>query len=101
MNKKFSSADIAKEEIDEPIFQYNYSEKTPLEFKTNDKDWFNTIKGHNLLGWSISLIFIIYLIEFFYNKGSLTEVSKHIIEIFKLVIFSLMGYLFGTSKKEN
>lgn len=68
----------------------------------NDRDWFNTIKGHNLLGWCVGLLFSIYLLELFFDKGKISEVGNSVIEIFKLLIFSLTGYLFGTqSNKEN
>lgn len=68
----------------------------------NDRDWFNTIKGHNLLGWCVGLLFSIYLFELFFDKGKISEVGNSVIEIFKLLIFSLTGYLFGTqSNKEN
>ncbi len=96
---------IPKEELDEPL---NNRSEQPLQLtetllKQNelDKNWFNTIKGHNLLGWCLFILFLIYLIEIFKNGGVLSEISKTTVEIIKLIIFSLMGYLFGTNANEN
>ena len=105
-NKSNNIEKMPKEEIDEPLIinnKNNQPELTQTLLKQNklDKNLFNTIKAHNLLGWSIGLLFIIYLFEFFDNKGNLTEIGKIIVEIIKLIIFSLMGYLFGTNANEN
>lgn len=68
----------------------------------NDRDWLNTIKGHALLNICVVLVFVTYLLELFLDKGKISEAGNSVIEIFKLLIFSLTGYLFGTqSNKEN
>lgn len=61
------------------------------------KDVFNTIKGHYLLGWCVAILVFIYGVEFFWNQGKISEVGEMIVEIVKLLIFSLTGYLFGTN----
>lgn len=106
MNQKSNNIEnIPKEELDEPL--NNKKEQPPqltetlLKQNKLDKTLFNTIKGHKLLGWCLLLLFIIYLIEMFKNNGNLSEISKITVEIIKLIIFSLMGYLFGTNGTEN
>lgn len=64
------------------------------------KDVFNTIKGHNLLGWCVALLIMVYLIETFKHDGKITPIGEMFIEIIKLLIFSLTGYLFGTNNRE-
>lgn len=71
------------------------------EQQTNDRDWLNTIKGHNLLGWCVFLFVFIYGIEFTFHQGEVSEIGKTVIEILKLLTFSLTGYLFGTSSRGN
>lgn len=63
------------------------------------KDVFNTIKGHSLLNLSVTLLLIVYFVETFSNKGGISPVGESFIEIIKLLIFSLTGYLFGTNSK--
>ena len=58
---------------------------------------FNTIKGHNLLGWCVALLVFVYAVETWNNKGGISPVGESFIEIIKLLIFSLTGYLFGTN----
>lgn len=65
------------------------------------KDVFNTIKGHNLLGWCVALLVIVYLIETFFNNGGISPIGGNFIEIIKLLIFSLTGYLFGTNSNNK
>lgn len=62
-----------------------------------NRDDYNTVKGHHLLGWCVGLIVFIYLFELFKNGGQTSPVGEQIIEILKLLIFSLSGYLFGTN----
>lgn len=69
--------------------------------KSVNKDVFNTVKGHHLLGWCVFLLSAVYLIEFIWDKGKLSTVGSDFIEIIKLLIFSLTGYLFGTHSHEN
>ena len=69
--------------------------------KSVNKDVFNTIKGHNLLGWCVGVLVVIYLFELFVDKGKISSVGTDVIEIIKLLIFSLTGYLFGTNSAEN
>ncbi|MGT2933666.1 hypothetical protein [Streptococcus catagoni] len=84
-----------------------HSNQFPLDnsntVKPNEvpKDVFNTIKGHHLLGWCVGLLTIVYGIEFFFHKGQLTQVGESFIEIIKLLIFSLTGYLFGTQSNNR
>ena len=66
-----------------------------------NKDDYNTVKGHYLLGWCVTLIIGIYIFEFFFHKGAISEIGKDVLEIMKLLMFSLTGYLFGTSGKEK
>lgn len=64
--------------------------------------WFTVRKGHNLLGWCVFFLFVIYVCELIFDKGKMSEVGNSVLEIIKLLIFSLSGYLFGThSNKEN
>lgn len=65
------------------------------------KDVFNTIKGHNLLGWCVGLLTFVYLIEYWFNKGGVSPAGENFIEIIKLLIFSLTGYLFGTNSNNK
>lgn len=65
------------------------------------KDVFNTIKGHHLLGWCVTILVSIYLFELFRNQGKISEVGDKIVEIIKLLIFSLTGYLFGTNANKD
>ncbi len=63
------------------------------------KDVFKMLKASNLLGWCIGLVFVIYLFEFWWGTNGISEVGKSSIEILKILIFSLSGYLFGTQKE--
>lgn len=98
-DKKENMEDIPIEE-DVPKSDYK---QFPIDnannIKPNEvtKDVFNTIKGHNLLGWCVGLLLAVYLIETFINKGGVSPVGENFIEIIKLLIFSLTGYLFGTN----
>ena len=90
-----------EEEVPKTKTSYALAENNRTKDNEKDRDWFNTIKGHNLLGWCVALIFFIYLFELFKNNGHLSEIAKDIIEIIKLLMFSLTGYLFGTSGKDK
>lgn len=96
-----SNDNTPQKEEDVPKDNYAIDATNETSEKEKDRDWFNTIKGHNLLGWCVALVFIIYLIEFIWNKNKMSDISKDIIEILKLLIFSLTGYLFGTSTPNN
>ena len=65
------------------------------------KEVFNTIKGHNLLGWGVTLLVIVYVVETYRNNGGISPVGESFIEIIKLLIFSLTGYLFGTNSNNK
>lgn len=65
------------------------------------RDVFNTIKGHNLLGWCVALLVFVYAVETWNNKGGISPVGENFIEIIKLLIFSLTGYLFGTNSNNK
>lgn len=102
---------VAKEEIDVPLNYINDSESdnyknTLTKTKLKDKSWFNTIEGHKLLLFCIVAIMLLYFIEICIsfksgNNGSISEIGKIVIEIFKMLIFSLTGYLFGTHGKSE
>lgn len=98
-----SEIEIPETEEEVPFSPSETDFKKSTENKTliNDRDWFNTIKGHNLLGWCIAIIVMLYLCESFFNQGKMSEIGKSVLEIIKLLVFSLSGYLFGTSKNEN
>ncbi|MFU2204258.1 hypothetical protein ACQTPQ_08885 [Streptococcus hyovaginalis] len=102
-SKKENMDDIP---IEEDVPKNNF-EQFPLDSTNNvkpnevTKDVFNTIKGHNLLGWCVGLLVIVYLIETFNNKGGVSPVGESFIEIIKLLIFSLTGYLFGTNSSNK
>ncbi len=94
--------DIPGIEEDEPILlEKTFKPDDKLKLKDN-KDVFKMIKANNILGWCISLIFVIYIFEFWWgDKASgISEISKSVIEILKVLIFTLSGYLFGTNNKD-
>ena len=103
--KKENMEDIPIEE-DVPK-DFRPDEAFPIDHNNNvkpnevTKDVFNTIKGHNLLGWCVFILVGIYVVEFFGGHGKVSEVAEKIIEIVKLLIFSLTGYLFGTNANKN
>ena len=107
-NKTDNSSTIPVEE-DVPMFEANQQMVTNFSLDTNNitdtksvnKDVFNTIKGHNLLGWCVGVLVVIYLFELFVDKGKISSVGTDVIEIIKLLIFSLTGYLFGTNPAEK
>ncbi|MGO0077542.1 hypothetical protein ACTMS3_04645 [Streptococcus suis] len=98
-DKKGNTEDIP---IEEDVPKNGYKQ-FPIDNANNvkpnevTKDVFNTIKGHNLLGWCVALLLLVYLIETYSNKGGISPVGENFIEIIKLLIFSLTGYLFGTN----
>lgn len=101
---------IPLEEIDVPIqdTEYYVANKKSNEFnkikdlspKPNniEKEWFTTIKGHNLLGWCIASLVLIYVVEIC-RGGDISEVGSQVIEVLKVLIFSVSGYLFGQRNK--
>lgn len=107
-NTTDNSSTIPVEE-DVPMLEVNQQMVSNFSVDTNNitdtksvnKDVFNTIKGHNLLGWCVGVLVIIYLFELFVDKGKISSVGTNVIEIIKLLIFSLTGYLFGTNSAEN
>ncbi|MDY3051363.1 MAG: hypothetical protein SOR31_07045 [Parvimonas sp.] len=104
MKRDFKRINISKKEIDEPF--NNKKSSIPVEnellLKENkvDKNLFNTIKGHNLLGWCVGIVVVVYIVERSLG-GKVSEVGKSVIEIFKLLIFSLSGYLYGTNSAKG
>lgn len=98
---------VPKEEIDIPLNNNRDNDKnTLIKTKLKDKSWFNTIEGHKLLLICIGAIVILYFSEIWIsfkngNNGNISEIGKAVIEIFKMLIFSLTGYLFGTHGKNE
>ncbi|HEK9220948.1 hypothetical protein [Streptococcus equi] len=97
-----------KENMEDIPIEEDVPKQLPTSFQIDNenqpkvsKDMFNTIKGHHLLGWCVFVIVVIYMIEFFLNSGKTSDVGNKIIEIVKLLIFSLTGYLFGTNANKN
>ncbi len=91
---------LPKEELDEPITQVNHNkqiDEVTLDYKENkiDRAVFTTIKGHSVLNWCIGLMAVIYLIERFYGGGEISNIGNVFVEVLKMLIFSLVGYLFG------
>lgn len=109
MSSKKETKNMEDIPVEEDVPKYNnLDDHYPIDpsnsVKANEvtKDVFNTIKGHNLLGWCVAILVGIYVAEFFWGHGKVSEVAEKIIEIVKLLIFSLTGYLFGTNaNKEN
>lgn len=97
MSDTLNKEDISKE-LDEPlgdIKDVTTEHNVPLAANKNQRDWFNLQKGHNLLGWCVFFIFVIFILDFFGNSKANTS---QIIEIFKVMIFTLSGYLYGKKK---
>ncbi len=97
MSDTSNKEDISKE-LDEPLGDVQdvaTEPNIPLSANKNQRDWFNLQKGHNLLGWCVGLIFAIFILDFFFNSKANTI---QIIEIFKVMIFTLSGYLYGKKK---
>ncbi|VTY16748.1 Uncharacterised protein [Streptococcus salivarius] len=87
--------DVPKEDVPKEYFPMDNRNST--EQNKVSKDVFNTIKGHFLLGCCVFILVVIYGIESIFHKGSTTDIAERVIEIIKLLIFSLTGYLFGTN----
>ena len=51
--------------------------------------------------YSSSVKFFVYAVETWNNKGGISPVGENFIEIIKLLIFSLTGYLFGTNSNNK
>ena len=101
-SKKENMEDIPVEE-DIPKNSHSSGE-FPIDNSNNvkvTKDVFNTVKGRHLLGWCVFILVVIYGVEFFGGHGKVSEVGEKIIEIVKLLIFSLTGYLFGTQANKK
>ena len=105
---KRTSEDIPKEEIDLPLKE-NVDAGGGNELirtKLKDRGWFSTIEGHKLLLICIGLVVVIYIVELYCSirngrNGNISEIGKTVIEILKMLIFSLTGYLFGTHGKNE
>lgn len=102
-SKKEYMEDIPIEEDTPKNLDDHFPLDNSNDIKANEvtKDVFNTIKGHNLLGWCVAFLFAVYLFELFKNNGDVSSVGNSIIEIIKLLIFSLTGYLFGTNSNNK
>lgn len=103
-SKKENMEDIP---VEEDVPKDDSDNSFPLDYANNvepnkvTKDVFNTIKGHHLLGWCVAILVGVYLIESFRDQGNVSEIAEKIIEIIKLLIFSLTGYLFGTNANKD
>ena len=86
--------DDIPEEIDVPLPDAEFKQDDSVTVSDNKrkKDWFNLVKGHKLLGICVALIFIMYLLDFFFNGKKNAE---QVLEIFKVLLFTLSGYLYG------
>ena len=74
-------------------------EEYPTE-KIKSQDLINYLtkmKGHELLNSLVVILLFILIIDFFWNDKKLLE---KILEIFKILIFTLSGYLFCKNEKE-
>ena len=78
----------------------NFATTSILERKLN-KETYNTIKGHHLLPFCVGLIMAIYLFETFCHGGKISDIASNAIEVIKVLIFSLTGYLFGKNANES
>lgn len=89
-----------QEELDVPFYNNFMRENNLDEVENRQKLYiFDKIKGHKLLGWCIAVLVFIFIIEEWKHSGKTSETATSIIEIFKILIFSLTGFLFGT--KDN
>ena len=86
--------DDIPEEIDVPLpdVEFKQADLATVSDNKRKKDWFNLVKGHKLLGICVALIFIMYLLDFFFNSKKNAE---QVLEIFKVLLFTLSGYLYG------
>lgn len=96
-------------EIDVPNTKFSQQQKEAndkfattsiLERKIN-KDTYNTIRGHYLLIICLVLIMLIYFFETFVHGGKISDIASNAIEVIKVLIFSLTGYLFGKNANES
>lgn len=97
-----------KENMEDIPIEEDIPKQLPTSFQIDNenqpkvsKDMFNTIKGHHLLGWCVGLLALVYGVENFAHKGDISSVGESFIEIIKLLIFSLTGYLFGTNSNNK
>lgn len=95
-------------EIDVPNAKFSKQQKEAsdnfpislLERKIN-KETYNTIKGHALLIVCVVLLMIIYVFETFFHGGKISDIASTAIEVIKVLMFSLTGYLFGKNANES
>lgn len=111
MQKRSIRLPAKKENMNNIPIEEDVPKNTTSQFPTDNannvkpnlvtKDVFNTIKGHNLLGWCVALLVFVYAVETWKNEGGISPVGANFIEIIKLLIFSLTGYLFGTNSNNK
>jgi hypothetical protein len=76
--------------------EYNLEKSLNLNTEEGRKG-FSKIRGHNLLSGMILFLGCILIADFFWNNRQMLE---KILEIFKVLIFTLSGYLFGKNERE-
>ena len=75
-----------------------YTLQSDLDLNTEEgRKGVSKIRGHNLLSGMIFFLGFVLLIDFIWNNKQMLE---RILEIFKILIFTLSGYLFGKNEKE-
>ena len=75
-----------------------YRLQTDLNLNTEEgRKGFSKMRGHNLLSGMIFFLGIVLIFDFFWNNKQMLD---KILEIFKILIFTLSGYLFGKNEKE-
>ena len=75
-----------------------YQLQTDLNLNTEEgRKGFSKMRGHNLLSGMIFFLGIVLIFDFFWNNKQMLD---KILEIFKILIFTLSGYLFGKNEKE-
>lgn len=85
-------------EEEQKIMNDNFLQDKSLSLGNEEgRKAYSKVKGHSLLSGMVTFLGVILIMDFFWNeKKTLNE----ILEIFKILIFTLSGYLFGKNEKE-
>lgn len=76
----------------------NYNLEKNLDLNTEEgRKGFSKVRGHTLLSGMIFFLGAVLIIDFIWNNKQMLE---KILDIFKVLIFTLSGYLFGKNEKE-